>query len=361
MEDMAECAPVPYVHLNPNPPKKKKMIRNKILYCLFLVLITASSCSSQPANVIFPEKDLTIPIHRFDQALLQLIETNDTSLEQTLLADYPAMLDIVGKGVLNLQSPQIPGFFDRIINYYSEPTLKSLYKDAVNAYQNTSDIEAQLGHGFAFLKANFPSMQVPAVYMHVSGFSQNVLAGDSLLSLSIDRYLGTDYPLYLQFFRDYQRIKMQRQLVAADYLAGWLMSEFPFSGNENVLLERMVYEGKIKYIVSLALPELSQSLLMGYTDTAGKWCNDHAATLWSTIIQRKHLYTPDRLTTAKYFSDAPCTFLSDETPGNIGTWIGWQIIKGYMQETQSSLSALMQQNNAQEILTLSKYKGDASK
>ena len=332
------------------------MKRNKLLGGLLGLLLTVSGCNSQPANIQFPQDSLPIRIQRFDEALLNLIETNDTSLEKDLLASYPAMLDISGKGILNLQSPAVPGFFNRIINYYSEPTLKKLYEDAVSYYKEVSDIEEQLGHGFAFLKANFPTIPIPAIYMHVSGFSQNVLAGDSLLSLSIDRYLGTDYPLYLQFFQDYQRIKMQRILVASDYLTGWLMSEFPFTGNENVLLERMVYEGKIKYIVSLALPEVKPYQLMGYTEASYTWCEEHASTLWSTIIQRKHLYTPDRLTTEKYFQEAPCTFLSDETPGNIGTWIGWQIVSRYMQETQASLPALMQQTNAQELLTLSKYK-----
>lgn len=332
------------------------MKKNKLLGGLLGLLMVVSGCNSQPANIQFPQDSLPIRIQRFDEALLHLIETNDTSLEKDLLASYPAMLDISGKGILNLQSPAVPGFFDRIINYYSEPTLKKLYEDAVSYYKEVSDIEEQLGRGFAFLKANFPTMQIPAIYMHVSGFSQNVLAGDSLLSLSIDRYLGTDYPLYLQFFQDYQRIKMQRILVASDYLTGWLMSEFPFTGNENVLLERMVYEGKIKYIVSLALPEVKPYQLMGYTEASYMWCEEHASTLWSTIIQRKHLYTPDRLTTEKYFQEAPCTFLSDETPGNIGTWIGWQIVSRYMQETQASLPALMQQTNAQELLTLSKYK-----
>lgn len=70
-------------------------------------------------------------------------------------------------------------------------------------------------------------MQIPAIYMHVSGFNQNVLVGDSLLSLSIDKYMGKDYPLYQDFFYDSQKLKMQRGLVVPDYLAGWLMSEYP--------------------------------------------------------------------------------------------------------------------------------------
>lgn len=299
---------------------------------------------------------MPVRIERFDRALLEMIESGDTALGKKLLDAYPYELEIVGKGVLNMQSPTVPGFFERLIHYYSEPTLKHLYEEAVAKYADVSDIETQLGQAFAFLKANFPEMQIPAVYMHVSGFNQNVLVGDSLLSLSIDKYMGEDFPLYQAFFPNYQRIKMQRTRVAADYLTGWLMSEYPFEGNESVLLDRMLYEGKIKYIVSLALPELSPAQLMGYTEAEQAWCEAHEKTLWSTIIERKHLYTPDRLTTEKYLRDTPCTFLSDETPGNVGTWIGWRIISSYMQAVKPTLPDLMKQTNAQELLGMAKYR-----
>ena len=128
------------------------MKRNKLLGGLLGLLLVTSGCNSQPANIQFPQDSLPIRIQRFDEALLHLIETNDTSLEKDLLATYPAMLDITGKGILNLQSPAVPGFFDRIINYYSEPTLKQLYEDAVGYYKEVTDIEGQLGRGFAFLK-----------------------------------------------------------------------------------------------------------------------------------------------------------------------------------------------------------------
>ena len=319
-------------------------------------LFWAESCQGQPANIAKPTEPMPIHIERFDQALLEMIEAGDTAMGKKLLDVYHYELEIVGKGVLNMQSPTVPGFFERLIRYYSEPTLKHLYEEAVTKYADVSDIEAQLGQAFAFLKANFPEMQIPAVYMHVSGFNQNVLVGDSLLSLSIDKYMGESYPLYQAFFPDYQRIKMQHTRVAADYLTGWLMSEYPFEGNESVLLDRMLYEGKIKYIVSLALPELSPAQLMGYTETEYAWCEAHEKTLWSTIIERKHLYTPDRLTTEKYLRDTPCTFLSEETPGNVGTWIGWRIISSYMQEVKPTLPALMNQANAQELLAAAKYR-----
>ena len=288
------------------------MVTKLIMACILSA--TLLSCNGQNTNTINYATVEPLHINRFDKDLFRLIDTEDTTLQPELIKQYPEMLDIIGKGILNLQTIETPGFFEKMRNYYSEPTLKGLYRDAITQYASVEDIEKSLGYGFAYLKENFPSMQIPAIYMHVSGFNQNVLVGDSLLSLSIDKYMGKDYPLYQDFFYDSQKLKMQRGLVVPDYLAGWLMSEYPFAGKENV------------------------------------------GTIWKAIIERKHLYTPDQLTTSQYFEDTPAIFPENDAPGNIGTWIGWQIINQYMKETGSTPEALMQNNDAQEILTASKYK-----
>ena len=192
--------------------------------------------------------------------------------------------------------------------------------------------------------------------MHVSGFNQNVLVGDSLLSISIDKYLSEEYPLYQDFFYDFQRRLMTPEHIVPDYLAGWLMSEYPFEGKENVLLDRMIYEGKIKYLIHQAFPELKPEVLMGYTETSYNWCKENESNLWKAIIDRKHLYTPDLMTTNKYFDNVPSIFLASDAPGNLGSWLGWQIIDKYMRETNSTPEALMQNNDSQAILTDSKYK-----
>ena len=62
------------------------------------------------------------------------------------------------------------------------------------------------------------------------------------------------------------------------------------------------------------------------------------------------------MTTMKYFEDMPAQFLTSDAPGNIGSWVGLQIVAQYMKETNTTLEALMKNENAQEILTLSKYK-----
>ena len=46
-----------------------------------------------------------------------------------------------------------------------------------------------------------------------------------------------------------------------------------------------------------------------------------------------------------------------ESPGNTGSWLGWKIVQKFMQENPTyTLKSLMQETDAQKILTLSKYK-----
>lgn len=318
--------------------------------CIFLIC----SCSVQGANRHVEAEPVLV--ERFDKALFGLVNSGDEDLQRQLQEAYPQMLDIIGKAVLNIQNSEQSAFWDRLINYYSEPTLNSLYRDALQIYNSIEDVEKELGCGFSYLKDQFSELVIPTVYMHVSGFNQNVLVGDGLLSISIDKYLGEDYPLYSDFFYPYQRRKMQRSYIVPDYLTGWLMTELAFAGKENVLLERMIYDGKIKYLLLQALPDRSPAELLGMTEAEYNWCEQHEALLWKAVIERKHLYTPDMLTTEGYFSDAPSLFLADEAPGNIGGWLGLKIVGLYMKQSGASPAELIQNNEAQDILTVSKYR-----
>lgn len=331
------------------------MIVRIILFLIFIFVFSACNGQNSSAHLIAD----TIQIHRFDKTLFQLIQSEDTLLRQQLLQEYPEMLEITGKAILNIQSPDQPGFFDKLENYYSEPTLKGLYTHAIELYDSIEDLEQELGNGFAYLSQSFPSIPIPTVYMHVSGLNQNVLAGEHLLSLSIDKYMGKEYPLYQDFFYENQRQKMQKSYIVPDYLSGWLMAEFPFEGNESILLDRMVYEGKIKYLIAHALPDIKPYELMGYTRQEYEWCEENSKMIWKSILERKHLYTPDVMTTTKYFEEVPsANTIFPEAPGNLGSWIGWQIIEHYIKEKGDSPEELMKIENAQEILIISKYKGN---
>lgn len=327
----------------------------RIIHPLLLSFVLLS-CNSQPVVQSNDLKPSHIVIHRFDKLLYDYLKDGKDENRIQLKNEYAGMLDVLSKGILNITPSDTLDLLTNFRKYYSEPTLHNLYSEAIAKYDIVTDIEGDLTTGFSYLHDNFPSMQIPAIYMHVSGLNQNVLVADSLLSISIDKYMGSDYPLYKDFFYEPQRRKMQRSFVAPDYLAGWLLSEYPYVG-EQVLLDKMIYEGKIKYLQSQALPETTPANLIGYTEEEVQWCQKNEEKIWKTIIERKHLFTTDRQTTARYFEDiGNSTFLANDAPGNIGTWMGWQIINEYMKKSGATPQQLMQTTNAQEILRIAEYK-----
>jgi hypothetical protein len=213
-----------------------------------------------------------------------------------------------------------------------------------------------LGVAFERMKSLLPDIQIPAIYFHVSGLQQNFIVADSLISCSIDKYLGADFPLYQDYFYDYQLRNMTSSRMVNDYLTVWLKSENPFQGRDNVLLDRMIYEGKILYVMAAIFENIAYKDMMNLPDKEYDWLNNNESALWTTIIQRKHLYTPDIVTTEKYFLLSPATFLADDAPGNIGSFLGYRIVQSYMRNTKSDIPELMKNADYQDILTRSKYK-----
>jgi uncharacterized protein YjaZ len=144
--------------------------------------------------------------------------------------------------------------------------------------------------------------------------------------------------------------------MAKDCLRAWLTSEYPYRGKDNVLLERMIYEGKIIYVLTQLGKDFDYRNILSLTADEYRWCLEHEAALWTAMIERKHLYTPDITVTSKYFRPSPATFISEEAPGDIGCFTGYRIVEKYMKRTGSSCEELLNNNDAQKILTESGYK-----
>jgi len=327
------------------------------LYILFTIILFPG-CNRKSYGMM--DESGRIRINHFDTALFAWINSDDPASLQKLINDYPQLLGLLGKSIFQANETDSAVFFNRLKNYYSEPTLKSLYKDAIILYDSdspaTKQIEKELSNAFKRLSELFPSMQVPAVFMHVSGLQQNIIVADSLLSFSIDKYMGATYLLYEDFFYDYQRKSMRPERVAIDGLYAWLTTEFPRQSQENTLLDRMIYEGKIIYLLTQVGVGYSFQQILSMDENEYSWCLKNESALWKTLIERNHLNTMEAMTISKYFQSAPSNFISADAPGNLGNFIGYRIVSRYMKQTRLDCKSLIQHNNTQEILQKSKYK-----
>ncbi len=328
------------------------MIKHKSLLVLILTFFSFG-CSGKKAQ---EEGFISVKINRFDSVLYEYLQNKEPV--DSLLNTNLAFLNIYGERVLNIGTTDSSGFYSRLNAFFSEPTLMGLYKDEQEVFENVKPYENELSIAFQRLLNEFPELKIPEIYMHVSGLNQNVIVADSVLSISSDKYLGSDYALYKDFFYDYQFQQMSPNRIVPDYLLGFMMSEFPFKGNSDVLLDRMLYEGKLRYILSVLLQERPVNESLAYSEEQWNWCEKSEAKIWKTILQQKHLYTPDYFITSQYINDAPNTApLNPSSPGRAGIWVGYRIISSFMKNNpETKWKDLIDLTDYQEILKLSKYK-----
>jgi uncharacterized protein YjaZ len=81
--------------------------------------------------------------------------------------------------------------------------------------------------------------------------------------------------------------------------------------------------------------------------------------IWKYFIENKLLYSTDADLYTRFVANAPFSkFYIDidkESPGKIGVWLGWQIVRSYMNNNNVTLQQLLQ-TSAEEIFKKSKYK-----
>jgi hypothetical protein len=137
-------------------------------------------------------------------------------------------------------------------------------------------------------------------------------------------------------------------------------SIYPENPSAMTLLEQMTEAGKTQYWLDAMLPDYPVYLRFSYTQGQVDWITKNEPHIWAAIIENNMLYSTDGKNARVFLADGPYTTeFGKETPPRMGEWIGWQIVKSYMDKNPGvTLEQLLAEKDAQKILTLSGYKPD---
>ncbi len=259
--------------------------------------------------------------------------------------------------LLRRQYPSDSVFATELTKLATNPGLRRFAAETQATFGDFGPETAQLRSAFQHVRFYFPDFRVPPVYTFVSGLSQDVLVNDSLMVLGLDFFAGPraryrpNVPGYL--LRRYQRPYLVPQAVL-QISNKYLKQNFA----DRTLLNQMVQLGKSYYFLDRVMPCTSDSLKIGFTarELAGVKYNEQK--IWAHFLTRQLLYKVQPALTQKYIGERPNTAeIGKEAPGRIGAWVGWQIVRTYMQENPTvTLAQLLAEEDAQKILTGSKYK-----
>ncbi|NDP22054.1 MAG: hypothetical protein GZ091_13370 [Paludibacter sp.] len=327
-----------------------------VLLSFFLLL---SSCNKRNRFEIDTTKNrYEVKIHRFDKDLILLDTFHIKASMDSLYSNYPDFLPIFTENILETPSSDTAEVKKLVLQFLSDTTFMPVNKKTLDAFNNVSDIEKTVSKAYTYILYYFPEIALPEIYFYVSGFNRSVMLNEKFIALGTDMYLGSDFEPYKNLTYKYLLYNMRRECMATDLVSATLFRMFVMNSSQDRLIDNMIFRGKVMYLLSVFMPDENKDKLMGYTPEQWEWCEDYEKQIWTAIIDQKDLFSTDKLLIRKYMNDAPFTSpISQESPGRLGTWIGWRIVTSYMNKnTNIDLKELMNENNSQKILENSAYR-----
>jgi len=218
---------------------------------LFSIIVLCVGCEWQLKPNTADVQDELITIDRYDRIESQYLSTGDFAALQQMNTTYPRQTRMLIEDMLRVGKVDDPDINVKFLRFFQDSTLQKLLVDVQEQYADMDDISEDLSDAFSRLKEELPSMEMPRVYTQVGSFDQSVVVDNHSLGISLDKYLGADYPFYLQNYTDQQRSLMVRQMIVPDCLSFYILSLYPMPSDLAMSLQgRNLYMGKIQWVVN---------------------------------------------------------------------------------------------------------------
>jgi hypothetical protein len=330
-------------------------------YLLFLPLILLPllhACKNKNPEVAMPMKlEAEIPegkieIKRYEKALFGLDKKHLRQGMASLYPDYSFFLGDQWQDTMNIL---------RIYNFLNDPNIQELYSLTVKKYPDVSFLENGLTDAFGRYRQAYPEKPVPGAYSYVSGLDIDnpIYFYDTAMAIALDVFLGNEVVAYQKAgLPKYKIDRFTPNHLLPQCMLAVSANIIRVDEKQNALLDQMVMAGKALYFLDVTLPDVKDEYKIGYTAPQMAWSRSNESKTWAFLIEHQLLFSSVPQGISKMMTDAPFTAgFAAESPGRLGAYLGWQIVRAYMQQADGiTLKNLMEDTDAQKILKVSKYK-----
>ena len=246
------------------------------------------------------------------------------------------------------------------ISKISDTLQKHLFKEVEKAFLNIGDTQLEIESLFNHLKYNFPEFYPPRVITTTSDvdYRNRVIVTDTIAVIALDTYLGTNHEFY-ENIPKYIREDLKKEQIVVD-LAIAYAEKYIYQPQNKTFLDEMIYFGKQLYFTDVMIPFKSEAARIGYTQEQLDWATTNESYIWRYFVERELLFSTDIKLSGRFITPAPFSkfYLEDidsESPGRLGQYIGWQIVRAYMERNDDSLKEMLLKS-PEEIFNNSKFK-----
>ena len=314
-----------------------------LLSFLVVILLCFQSCENDgKVEKEIAKIDIDAQVERFEKLFA---EASPKDLPK-LKAEYPFMF-----------SRQ---YHDSIWIARMQDTLQQeMFSEIQKKYADFTEINDDIKSLFQHLKYYYPAFRSPRVITLINDveYRNKTIVTDSIALIAIDNYLGSDHMFYGNI-QKYIRQNFEAPQIVSDLATDYAQQQI-YQPSRKSLLDEMVYFGKILYFKDVMIPFKSDAEKIGYTQEELDWAIENEPNIWQFFVERELLFETDPKLAGRFINPAPFTKfnleLDAESPGRLGQYIGWQIIKAYMENNDADFNDMLQMD-ATELFNKSKFK-----
>ena len=340
----------------------KKVLTNMKRILIFvsaiLFLLSLPRCNQEREVPDISGVKVRIDINRFERDIFEVYPDSIPNKLDNWRNTYGTFFPVFNQRVINIGSSYNPGYPEFLKTFITDYDMNMLYQEVNNVFPDVNNLENELGKAFSYYLYYFPDKKVPDIFTFISGLNESVITVDTVLAIALDKYLGMNEEIYKQAqIYNYLTYKMHPAKIPSDCARAWGMNQFEMDNPAATLLNHIIYEGKIMYFTKKLLPNEPDTLTWGFTPQQLKFCRNNEKQMWVYLVENDLLFKTDYATINKFTREGPFTKdFSNESPARAAVWIGNRIIEAFMRKNSDyDLKALMNENDHEKILRLSKY------
>ncbi len=325
-----------------NPLKKHEQMKHALFF-LILISLTFSCKKDSGLEKDIAKINLDAKIERFD---LFFAKVSPKTLPNLKIA-YPFMFSEKYK--------------DSFWIAKANDTLQiGLFKEVEKTFMHFDNIKLEIESLFNHIKYYFPEFHTPRIITTASDvdYRNRIIVTDTIAVIALDTYLGSNHEFY-ENIPKYLREDLKKEQIAVD-LANEYAKKYIYQPQSKTFLDEMIYFGKQLYFNDVVIPFKTEAARIGYTPEQLDWAMANESYVWRYFIEHELLFSTDTKLIGRFITPAPFSKfylegIDSESPGRLGQYIGWQIVRAYMQQNEVPLKDMLIKS-PEEIFNNSKFK-----
>ena len=334
----------------------------KLLPFFILAFITACNNDQNDAPDVSDIR-VTVPVERFDKSFFSMDTNNLAGSLRRLYQEHRGFYTDFMQQVLGVEGDPADEATIMVTREFLRG-YRPIFDSVQREFRDVNDIREDLEDQFRYVRYYFPNYKTGKAIFFLGPFdAPGVAATHEGVAIGLQQYAGKDFSVYqsgpvLEMFPQYISRRFSKEYLVANVMKAIAGDLYPEQAGGKPLLAQMVEKGKEWWLLDKLMPNTHDSLKTGYTAAQLDWCEENEGLIWTYLVKNEDLNSINPVIIQTYIGEGPFTqgFSQSHSPGNIGPWIGRQIIRKYLEKNPEITIDELMKKPAGEIIDEARYK-----